>query len=280
MLLSYVPGGELFSHLRRAGRFTPDVTRFYISTCLLAIACQSSSPILASPPVLAPETIADRTNSYRDASPRSRSALERYHLPRSQAREPPLGSRRISEVGSFPFTYLTHSPIHPSVSVLPAESGSFLRLSISLSLRITDFGFAKVVEDRTWTLCGTPEYLSPEVILNKGHSKAVDWWSLGILLFEMLAGYPVSLSPFSPPFEIAAERQAPADLLPSVLLLDPNPSSRFTPTTHYTSTKRSSLPTSPSLLPLTPTPKTSSVACLQSIGRNGWAICEEERLTS
>lgn len=56
-------------------------------------------------------------------------------------------------------------------------------------LKITDFGFAKRVPDITWTLCGTPDYLAPEVVSSKGYNKSVDWWSLGILIFEMLCGY-------------------------------------------------------------------------------------------
>lgn len=57
-------------------------------------------------------------------------------------------------------------------------------------LKITDFGFAKEISDRTYTLCGTPDYMAPEVIAGKGHSFGVDWWTLGILMFEMLSSTP------------------------------------------------------------------------------------------
>ncbi|KAI9247325.1 camp-dependent protein kinase 9 [Sporodiniella umbellata] len=119
MLLEYVVGGELFTHLRRAGRFTNDMTRFYASEIVLAIEYLHSKDII-----------------YRDLKPENLLIDHQGHI------------------------------------------------------KITDFGFAKKVEDRTWTLCGTPEYLAPEIIQSKGHGKAVDWWALGILIFEMLAGYP------------------------------------------------------------------------------------------
>ncbi|XP_075401027.1 cGMP-dependent protein kinase 2 isoform X2 [Tenrec ecaudatus] len=62
-------------------------------------------------------------------------------------------------------------------------------------LKLVDFGFAKKIGSgqKTWTFCGTPEYVAPEVILNKGHDFSVDFWSLGILVYELLTGNP----PFS-----------------------------------------------------------------------------------
>lgn len=55
-------------------------------------------------------------------------------------------------------------------------------------LKICDFGLAKVVNDKTFTLCGTPDYLAPEIITSKGHNKACDYWALGILIYEMAVG--------------------------------------------------------------------------------------------
>jgi len=67
-----------------------------------------------------------------------------------------------------------------------------LVLELSGYVKIADFGFAKHVTDKTFTLCGTPDYLAPEIVTGQGHGKGVDWWTLGVLIYEMLA----SVSPF------------------------------------------------------------------------------------
>lgn len=118
-VMPFVTGGEMFTHLRRMGKFEEPLAKFYASQVILA--------------------------------------LEYLH-----------------------FCSLVYRDLKPE-NILIDRTGY---------LKITDFGFCKILQGRTWTLCGTPEYLAPELILSKGYGFSVDWWSFGVLLFEMNAGYP------------------------------------------------------------------------------------------
>jgi serum/glucocorticoid-regulated kinase 2 len=59
-------------------------------------------------------------------------------------------------------------------------------------LKLIDFGMAKIIknDEKATSFCGTPEYLAPEIITGEGHNRSADWWSYGILIFEMLCGIP------------------------------------------------------------------------------------------
>ncbi|CAK7202003.1 Cytochrome c oxidase subunit 1 [Sporothrix eucalyptigena] len=128
LLLDYVPGGELFSYLRKFRRFDEPTAQFYAAEIVIVL-----------------EYLHEQQDgvAYRDLKPENLLLDARGHV------------------------------------------------------KLVDFGFAKrlgrdgaggAVE--TYTLCGTPEYIAPEVIQNMGHTTAVDWWALGILIYEFLTGYP------------------------------------------------------------------------------------------
>jgi serum/glucocorticoid-regulated kinase 2 len=60
-------------------------------------------------------------------------------------------------------------------------------------IKLTDFGLSKnniLGEFDTFSVCGTPEYLAPEVVKKEGHGKAVDWWCLGSIIYELIHGLP------------------------------------------------------------------------------------------
>ncbi|XKL60928.1 hypothetical protein PGB90_007985 [Kerria lacca] len=120
LITEYVPGGDIFTNLKRKGKFEENLTRFYAAQICLAFEYLHYVGIV-----------------YRDLKPEN-ILIDRFGF-----------------------------------------------------LKIADFGFAKKIDDKTTkTICGTPEYYAPEMLKHKDYSYSVDWWTLGILIYEMSYGKP------------------------------------------------------------------------------------------
>ncbi|KAL7462803.1 hypothetical protein ACHAXS_003178 [Conticribra weissflogii] len=91
------------------------------------------------------------------------------------------GATVVSAFGAIHEKMIAYRDLKPENLVLDAEGYCY----------VIDMGLAKKCDQgKTWTFCGTPDYLAPEIIRGKGHDWGVDYWELGVLLYELTHGYP------------------------------------------------------------------------------------------
>ena len=87
---------------------------------------------------------------------------------------------------------LAISHIHEQNAVYRDLKPENILLDKNGHIKLTDFGLCKIVneDNKAYTICGTVYYLAPEILLNKGYTKEIDWWSLGCVVYLMLEGKP------------------------------------------------------------------------------------------
>ncbi|CBY23785.1 unnamed protein product [Oikopleura dioica] len=110
------------------------------------------------------------------------------HLPESWARF--YGACTIKAIQFLHERKIVYRDIKPENLLLDSKGYA----------KLTDFGLARITEpgEKRWTVCGTPEYMAPELFLKSGHDFSVDYWAIGVLLYELCQGEP----PFNDPKEV------------------------------------------------------------------------------
>lgn len=161
IVTEYMCGGEIFYHLRKEGKFTEARTRLYVAEIVLALEHLHQNNII-----------------YRDLKPENILLDKQGHIK--------LTDFGLSKILKSSGSHYNNNNINNNFHSNSTENNN--NISVNNNETSLSSSFASVYS-RAYTICGTPEYLAPEILNGKGYDRAVDWWSLGVVAYEMLCGY-------------------------------------------------------------------------------------------
>lgn len=165
IVTEYMCGGEIFYHLRKEGKFSEARTRLYLAEIVLALEHLHQNSII-----------------YRDLKPENILIDKDGHIKLTD-----FGLSKILKYSGSSNNDLNNAESNNNLNTLHSGNHNENNNILINNTNSETNSFASVYS-RAYTICGTPEYLAPEILNGKGYDKSVDWWSLGVVAYEMLCG--------------------------------------------------------------------------------------------
>ncbi|KAJ1666529.1 Serine/threonine-protein kinase [Coemansia sp. RSA 1813] len=199
LIMEFLPGGDLMTMLIKYDIFPEDVTRFYMAECVLALEDVHRLGFIHRD--IKPDNILiDKDGHIKLSDFGLSTGFHRQHdstyyqkLLDSIHKEHPDDPAAAAAVGATPSAAAAAAgqdgPGADNSSKQPIET---LRREITLTLSSKEklATWKRNRRQLAYSTVGTPDYIAPEIFLQQGYNKTCDWWSLGAIMFECLAGYP------------------------------------------------------------------------------------------
>ena len=165
LVMDYLPGGDLMNLLMKKEVLTEEEARFYIAEIILAV-----------------DSVHKLNCIHRDLKPDNILIDKKGHIKLSD-----FGLSKLSDKILYPMS-IKDAPKLPN-KIMNSGNDS-ITISNSINLPIIYKKSQKKNRLLSYSIVGTPDYIAPEVFSHKGYGQEIDWWSIGVMFFEMVVGYP------------------------------------------------------------------------------------------